>query len=145
VFDVKTRMFFDLLKVTNAADRAKKRVFSRIGAFVRTRARSLIRRRKRSARAGQAPTNRTGLLKRFIYFGWDPTQESVVVGPKYLGTRKRSGMTVPELLEVGGAVDARWNPGKTAHYDPHPFMGPALEKEREAGKIEGFWSNAIVE
>ena len=53
-------LFFDRARVINAVDRTTRRNLSRFGAFVRQRARSSIRTRKRISEPGQPPTNRTG-------------------------------------------------------------------------------------
>ena len=79
-------MFFDRKVVTNAVDRAARRVLSRFGAFVRRGARSSIRKRKRVAEPGMPPSSHTGLLKRNIFFLYEPHHSSVVIGPTLLGT-----------------------------------------------------------
>ena len=95
-------MFFDRNVVANAVDRAERRVLSRFGAFVRRGARSSIRKRKRAAEPGMPPSSHTGLLKRNIFFLYEPSKSSVVIGPTQLGT----GTDAPELLEQS-AVEAR--------------------------------------
>jgi len=87
---VTKRMFFDRKAVTGAVGRATRKVFSRFGAFVRTAARSSIRRRKRVSAPGEPPSSHTGLLKRLIFFGYDRQRRSVVIGPQRL-SRARHG------------------------------------------------------
>ena len=60
--------FFDRDAVLKATDKAQRMALSKFGAFVRTRARSSIRKRKGVAPAGSPPSSHTGLLKQFIYF-----------------------------------------------------------------------------
>lgn len=98
-YDVK-RLFFDSRAVTSRVDPAKRRVLSRFGAFVRTRSKSSIRKRKAASRPGAPPSSHTGLLKKFIFFSYEPQKESVVIGPEKLSGR--AGRDVPEILEDGG-------------------------------------------
>ncbi len=144
--NVTTKMFFTTKAVKRSVDRATRAVLSKAGAFVRQRARSIIRPRKRSARPGEPPSSHTGLLRRFIYFGYAPGSKSVVIGPAKLSSGVRPGYghtTVPEVLEVGGTVTA---PGSGKHkqtrrYRGHPYMGPALEAEKR--KFPTLWRNSV--
>ena len=140
------QMFFDQPRVKRAVDGAKRSVLSKAGAFVRQRARTLIRPRQRSARPGEPPSSHTGLLRRFIWFGYDRQQDSVVIGPAPLNTsggRSPYGQTtVPEALELGGTVAARER-GKreVRHYAGNPYMGPAMEKE--ADRFGQLWRDSV--
>ena len=78
------------------------------------------------AAADKPPYNRTGLLRQFIYFGYERETRSVVIGPMKLNAKVRQSRTAPNLLEFGGTV-AR--DGKSFKYNKHPFMRPALVKE----------------
>lgn len=127
--------FFDRKAVLDKVPAALRRALSRLGAFVRTRARSSLRYGKGTARPGRPPvahrsagytrqstSRKTGQVKsqpssplrELIYFGYDPASESVVVGPVLGG----SATGAPERLEHGTGVR------------PHPFMGPALDAEK---------------
>lgn len=123
------KAFFDPAAVTDPAERAYRAKLSRHGAFVRRRARSSIRKRKRSARPGEPPTDRKGLLKKFILFGYEPDIRTVVIGPaKLMG---KANYTVPEVLEHGGRVVVL-RPGRKprpANYRGNEFMGPAQAAE----------------
>ena len=132
--------FFDRKKVTRAVDKATRRVLSRFGAFVRTSARSSIRRRKNPSKPGQAPTNWTGLLKRFLFFSFVPSKRSVVIGPARLN---KASKDAPELLEKGGAVKRRDRKGKrrSVRYRSRPYMGPAFRKEQK--KLPKLWRNSV--
>ena len=131
-------LFFDRARVINAVDRTTRRNLSRFGAFVRQRARSSIRTRKRISEPGQPPTNRTGLLKRNIFFVYEPTRRSVVIGPVLLNTTSGA----PELLEHGGTV-IRQVRGRSVRmtYRPRPYMGPAFEEEHN--QLEKLWRNSV--
>ncbi len=138
-------MFFDSAKVLQAVDRARRKVLSRAGAFVRRRARSSIRRRKRASRPGTPPTNRSGLLRDGIVFAYDPAAESVLVGP----VRLQKAGDAPHDLEHGGTVTitsgaehtAGRNEGKRRRMAARPFMGPALAKE--APNFPDLWKNSV--
>ena len=88
-------MFFDTAKVKKAVSSGTRKVLSKFGAFVRRTARSSIRSRKKSSAPGSPPSSHTGLLKRLIFFGYDPSRRSVVIGPAPL----RSTVEAPPLLE----------------------------------------------
>ncbi len=135
-------LFFDRQTVVRAVDKAKRLALSKAGAFIRITARHSIRTRKGSAPPGTPPHSHTGLLKRFIFFGYDPTTESVVVGP----ARINRTTDAPHTLEFGGttAVERR-RKGKVrarkVRIAPRPFMGPALEKERP--NLPKTWANSV--
>jgi len=107
--------FFDQAKVGRAVKAGKRKALSRIGAFVRKRAKSRLRRRKRVSNAGESPSihsrNPEASLKK-ILFAYEPNRESVVIGPVKLNQVNQSwidagSVTVPQLLEVGGVVAIR--------------------------------------
>lgn len=140
-----TKMFFDTKKVISATDRATRRVFSKFGAFVRTAARSSIRKRKRISAPGKPPSSHQGLLKKLIFFGYDREKQTVVIGPELLHGKATAGAT--ELLEHGGRTTVRGKRGRRARrrivatYTPRPFMGPAFEKEKP--KLPAMWADSI--
>ena len=135
-------LFFDRPKVQRAMDRAKRRSLSRAGAFIRQRARTSIRKRKRQSRPGQPPSSHTGLLRRFILFGYDRRSDSVVVGP--VGFRRSRA---PNVLEFGGrtTVELRRRGGRrqkrTVRIAARPYKRPALEKERT--QLPAVWRNSV--
>lgn len=153
--------FFDRRKIESAVDSGTRKVLSRFGAFVRRRAKSSIRKRKKVARPGRPPTNRTGLLRKFIFFVFDAVRRSVIVGPAKLN---RGGPNepddAPEVLEHGGGtlrrllvvedadagrpsfVSTRKAPLKRVRYEPRPFMGPAMTKELP--ELPEMWRDSIV-
>ena len=136
--------FFDSAKVISAAGRAKRKVLSKFGAFVRRTAKSSIRKRKKTSSPGSPPTNRTGLLKKFIFFGYIPESQSVVVGPIKLNSK--IGET-PRVLEFGGKTTvvkrgAKSKSKKTVSIAARPYMNPAMNKELP--KLSDMWKNSIV-
>ncbi len=137
MIDLKLKdLFFDKVAVTRRVDATTRRVLSRFGAFVRRTAKSSIRKRKRTSAPGSPPSSHTGLLKKFIWFGYDPRNESVVIGPARLSQNGRG--EAPSLLEYGG-------PRKVAKrrvtYAARPFMGPAFEKELP--QLPAMWRDSI--
>ncbi len=102
--DVKS-MFFDRRAVIDALGSANVKALGRGGAFIRRRAKSSIRKRKRVSRPGEPPSSHVGTLRNLIYFGFDTGRQSVVIGPTPLGTVGR----VPPILEYGGPSIVRKN------------------------------------
>lgn len=111
--------FFDRAAVMAAVDPATRAALSRMGAFVRTRAKSSIRKRKKGSAPGSPPSSHTGQLRKLVFFAYDPAARSAVVGPLKWGKGE-----APAVLERGG----RDSEGRV--YRPRPYMAPALEAER---------------
>lgn len=156
--------FFDRLVIRDATDRAEKKVLSKFGAYVRRSAKSSIRQRKNISEPGQPPSSHKGTLKRLIFFSYDATAQSVVIGPTLF--RGKDG-SVPLLLEEGGikhvpvgtwiTIDHGVSRGKGGRfvsgkervradgrplkYRPRPYMGPALQKELP--KLPDMWRNSV--
>lgn len=123
------KTFFDPNAVLDPAVRVMRQKLSRYGAFVRTRAKSSIKKRKKPADPGKPPSSHAGTLKRLIFFGFEPSTQTVVVGPAKF--ENRHNYVVPEVLEKSGTVVVV-KPGKkpqAAHYRGNPFMQPAHEAE----------------
>jgi hypothetical protein len=137
MLNVKFSGFFDRPEVVKRVRDGTKSVLSRAGAFIRTRARSSIRKRNRSAEPGQPPSDHGGWLKKLLFFAYDAATHSVVVGP--LLFRKQSP-TAPLLLEEGGTVK-HWRTGEPATYSAFPYMKPAMEAERP--KFPELFTNSI--
>ena len=134
------KCFFDRAAVASKADAATRRVLSKFGAFVRRTAKGSIRNRHKPAPPGSPPSSHTGLLKKFIFFGYDAEAQSVVIGPARLDRRGRGD--APSLLEHGGSTMLRRR-GRRFHasYRARPYMGPAFEKEQP--KLPAMWRDSI--
>lgn len=157
------KMFFSSKAVTSRVDAATRRVLSRFGAFVRRSARSSIRKRKGASKPGQPPSSHTGLLKKFIWFGYEPKMRSVVIGPAKLTSKNTDA---PETLEYGGMHKLKTDmilrvggPGRDEkgrftlgrrkkvrkgtklRISARPFMNPAMEKEKK--KLSQIWRNSV--
>jgi hypothetical protein len=137
------RLFFDRKAVTSAADRAELRVLSKFGAFVRTRARSSIRKRKGASAPGQPPSSHTGLLKRFIFFLYDRHRHSVIIGPVKLNQKLGDA---PAALELGGQSEVfagrrHRRLVRTVTIRARPYMRPAFNQERL--QLPTLWANSV--
>ena len=140
---VTKQMFFDKAPVLRAADKATRRVLSRFGAYVRTTARHSIRKRKAASRPGRPPSSHTGLLRRFIYFGYDRGRKSVVIGPQRLNQKVGDA---PAALEHGGVSTIveglrHRRRKRRVRITARPFMGPSFEKEKP--KLPSMWANSV--
>lgn len=131
-------LFFDRAAIQKMMDAKSAAALSRAGAYIRQRARTSIRSRKKISAPGSAPSSHAGHLKRLIWFAYDPKAQSVVIGPM----RFKEG-EAPNLLEFGGTAQRRHRGGKNfiATYRPRPFMGPALEKE--IPKLPSYWASSV--
>jgi hypothetical protein len=135
-----TKLFFDKKAVRDKVDAGTRRVLSKFGAFVRRTARSSIRKRKKPSSPGSPPSSHIGLLKKFIFFGYEPAKRSVVIGPVRLSQQGRG--EAPHLLEYGGSTKVEHRgKRKRAKVRPRPFMGPAFEKEQP--KLPAMWKGSV--
>ena len=138
-FEIK-QIFFDRRAVTTRMEPAKRKVLSRFGAFVRRTAKGSIRRRKKPAPPESPPSSHTGLLRKFIFFGFDRGRHSVVIGPVRLDRRGRG--EAPSLLEYGGQTTlVRRGKRRRTMYKARPYMGPAFEKEQP--KLPAMWLDSV--
>ena len=142
----KTRIEFKLGELTSAIDRARRKNLMRQGAFIRRSAKSLIRKRKRTSNPGEPPSSHTGLLRRFIFFNYDVSKQTVVIGPMKLNRptrRVRPADTVPNVLEFGGKVTVvgRNRRRKTIKVTERPFMVPAFKKG--LADVARVWKDSI--
>lgn len=130
--------FFDRPIVIKSMLKTNRQALSRAGSFIRTTARRSIRKRKKVSKKGNPPSSHSGELRKLIFFSYDQTRDSVVIGPLLF---KSSGSpTVPNILEFGGMKKYA---GKRRKYDARPFMRPAFETELNKGNIPKQWKNSI--
>lgn len=152
--------FFDRQKVIDAVGKANARNLAKAGALIRKEAQQSLRYEKGSAPAGKPPhahrtlvkvskTKRTksGAFRRQavsplrdrIEFIFDFGSKSTVVGPVKLGGKIGDA---PASLEHGGASVVKSRGKLTRVFvAPHPFMKPALEKNRD--KITPLWRDSV--
>ncbi|HOD83934.1 MAG TPA: hypothetical protein PKG77_21130 [Phycisphaerae bacterium] len=135
-----TKLFFDKKAVRDKVDAGTRRVLSKFGAFVRRTARGSIRKRKKPSPPGTPPNSHVGLLKKFIFFGYEPAKRSVVIGPVRLSQKGRG--EAPHLLEYGGTGTVeRKGKRRRAKIRARPFMAPAAEKEQP--KLPAMWRDSV--
>ena len=133
-------VFFDGGIIVTAAERANRQALMRAGAFIRRRARSSIRKRKKVSEPGRPPSSHTGRLKGLILFAYDRMAETVVIGPMATGGSDQAG----ETLEHGKTITRRVRRRRRRmQYRARPFMGPALDTETQAGSFPKLWANAV--
>src|SRR5438105_12168311 len=107
-----TDFFFDRKKVIDWMDKKSRAAMSRAGAYIRTIARSSMRRRKKSSPAGQPPSAHTDPGLKKIIFAYDPERKTVVIGPvgftghNVIGGGVKPGV-VPQTMEFGGTLGIR--------------------------------------
>lgn len=166
IYNVKVKdvqsMFFD--RVFTKTQRAKKRALERAAAYIRNAARHSIKpaqkhtkkaqkqfsRDKRGeaySRPGQPPLSKTGLLRQFLYYAYDPDTGGFVVGPAKINRT----LGAPKALEHGGPYLAmqrtglgKWRVG-TQRMEARPYMRPALLKAINAKKIDQEIKKALIE
>lgn len=161
--------FFSGERVIRLITVGQVRALSKIGAFVRQRARTSIRKSNSPPVPGQPPRSRIGTLRNLLYFAYDPDAQTVVVGPAAVGVAE-----APRLLEEGGEVTrllparqtrkaytttqaaayaAKVRSGQlvpppraktsvSVRYNRFAYMGPALRKEIAAGTMARAFAEA---
>lgn len=132
--------FLDQPHVKKKVKKSQLRVMNRQGALVRRIAQRSMRPggvSDRSSEPGEPPrTHGKRLLRKFLFYAYDPRKESVVIGPVRLSRAK--GKHVPSTLEFGGQTSSR---GKTRKYKPRPYMGPAFETAKP--ELPQMWRNSV--
>ena len=164
-------LFFDKKQVIDQIGKANAKGMSKAGSFIRQRARSSLRKRKKPSAAGSPPSRHgSDASLRQIQFYYDTASQSLIVGPILIRTStdyygpQLGSTTVPELHEFCKSVTIRerltamdqwvaWGstpdprPGRTrvrrATYPARPYMGPALKAEITAGKIDSGYAGVI--
>lgn len=170
--------FFDRKAIADKVGAARIKVLSKAGAFVRrTMQQSIrpgvrivkgVRKVSKPSKPGNPPKSWTGLLKNFIYFGYDPGTESVVIGPVPLNqyhvvNGRLTRGAVPEVLDKGGTIGIReeqlsgglWVPPSRSRRQragrpqrvrqvkiaARPYSLPALQKN--VSKFPSLWANSV--
>lgn len=124
------------------ADGARK-ALSQFGAMVRVAARRSLRPANYGvppSAPGQPPRSRTGLLRDFIFFGWDPATRAVVVGPARLLGRRMG--RAPSLLEYGGVASAMIaGRRRKIRHPARPYIRPAFSRVKE--RLPALWRDSV--
>lgn len=140
-----TEYFFDRAKVLNAINKAESQALSKAGAYIRTRARtSILRRRKKTSPPGSPPsvhsTDQVATLRN-ILFAYNPGSHSVFIGPVGLNqinrnAATRSSVPIPSLMEFGGAVSIwEWRFDAADELNQEQFL-----RYPTARKFSKFWT-----
>lgn len=134
-------LFLDRAHIIQKIGAAKVKTLMRSGGRIRTTATRSMRYRKKASAPGQPPSahkERGALLRKLLFFVYDQSTDSVVVGPVGFGKAE-----APSAEEFGGII-TRVRRGKVqrAIYPPRPFMSPALTKEEP--KLPDEWSGSVV-
>lgn len=108
-----TKFFFDRERVIKAVGRKTASAMRHIGGTILKTAKRSIRKptkNKPHSKPGQPVRSGTGILKRTIFFEFEPRTQTLIVGPKKLpiksNVRPTNRRSVPELLEKGGKAQA---------------------------------------
>lgn len=95
------RAFIDRKGVVSLVSKRRRAAMARVGGLIRTISRRSLRVRKGISAAGSPPHSHTRILRDGIYFTYDKSADTVVIGPVPAPSR---GYDVPATLEAGGRV-----------------------------------------
>ena len=138
-----TQFFLDRQEVAKSIGKANRRAMSKVGSFIRRRARSSLRRRKHSSLPGQPPSvhsrSKVATLKN-ILFAYDPQNETLVVGPVRLNQSSLLGpqlgsATVPQVMEFGDTLKSLIDKNERGAHGYMPNAGFDDVREAVAGRV----------
>lgn len=151
--------FFDRDKVLKAVGKARTKIFNEFGRQVRATALASIvysdfpsrpgrpphahksRKITRTSRStGKKRTRTVSFLKEFLYYKYDFTSESVVIGPERLATTVDPN-ALPALEYGGSAIIISDGKKKRVTIAARPFMRPAFEIERPG--LSQLWKDSV--
>ena len=126
---MKTEIEFDADGLAARVAKASADVLRRMGAYVRSVARRMVKPGKDPSAPGTPPHSGTGALKRGILFGLEKERRSVVIGPafRFVGESMSAH-------EFGGGY-------RRERYPKRPLMGPALKES--VPRLSRFWLDAV--
>lgn len=142
-FNLKTiKWAINVKAILAPAEKAKKTILSKFGAYVRLTAQRSIKRGKGArdvSRPGQPPLKHNGPIQfdKTIFFYVDHKEWSVSIGGVLLNGTKAAGATVPGILEHGGMSTITTYVNGTRMRRPvyvqaRPHMQPAFRKAVKA-------------
>lgn len=140
MFDIRVakKFFFDRQKIIKLMDAATRKSLSKGGAFIRRRAQTSMKYRKKgkaSAPGTQPYAHKGGrgpLLRKFLYFGYDPGPQSVVIGPAVLPGFKPEAAP---LNEFGGTASRR-KTVRVAGRKSTPAQATAFRRLLKEGRLK---------
>ena len=151
--------FFDRKVVLDALDKATFRIFSEFGRKVRKAAQKSLKYGEKASPPGSPPTahkSRTvtktskstgrvrkrsvSFLREYLYYAFDRTTKSVVIGPARLNSTIDPGSL--KALEYGGTATVK-SRGKRSRkaVDARPFMRPAAAAELP--NLPPMWRDSV--
>lgn len=100
---VDATMHLNSAAVKKMVNSKTRRALARAGGYTRSIAKRSIKKANSASAPGQPPRSHRGLLKNFIFYNYDPSTKSVIVGPEKV---VRPGLTAgtPKTLEYGGTA-----------------------------------------
>jgi len=135
----KSRFTFDRKKLQKHFGRVRLQVFQWFGNDVRRAAKRRIKKpskKRAESKPGESPVDRTGTLKKLIFYEIDPIR-GVVIGPVQFKGRYQGA----KALEYGGPsrakVRGKW---KKVVVKKRPFMQPALNEVKKT--LPDKWKRA---
>jgi phage gpG-like protein len=124
------KFFDESAKVLEAAHRATTRSLAKAAYAIFRTAQEEITTAAKPSEAGQPPHTRKGQLRRAERYDVDAAAEVAVIGPRF----SMVGASA-EAHEFGGEF-------RGDKYPARPFMGPALERNRDL--IPAFWGDEVA-
>jgi hypothetical protein len=180
MIDVQVTTQFNRPRVMRALSLGRAKALNHIGGYVRLVAQRSIKKGKRGpSLPGRPPHSQIGTLRTHIYYSYDERSASVIIGPSKVIMQRDSygqpmaGMTVPQVLEKGGAIGIpepikraprvkrprgprelarirEWyqdNPRPVKHryaaVAARPYMVPAMHIGMQAKALQEAWRNVI--
>ena len=116
-------------KVQTAVKKKSFRNLGHAGAIIRWTAYRSIRRDDAPSLPGQPPHTRKGQLQHAILYGVEEQRGIVVIGPSHL------------FVGRSGAAHEHGGQYMRQRYPRRPFMGPALEKNKE--RLPKLWAGSV--
>jgi len=126
---MRSRSRFQARDLQRRAHQGNFQAMGHAAAAIRLTARRSIRRRQKPSRAGDPPHTRKGQLRRAIFYHVDRQRQRAVIGPAYTGVGRSA-----TAHEFGGRY-------RRERFPRRPFMGPALESNRD--RLPQHWRASI--
>ena len=138
-FTTDFKAFIDRPGVFEAVDAKFVKVFGRTGGFGRQVMRRGMRKKKTASPAGGYPSSRSGLLKDSIYFNYDKSTKTLVIGPLRFDRQPDwlpAGIdTVPQLINEGGTYTrSKGSFHQVFNYPARPFVN--LTRPKTVDKLK---------
>ena len=136
-----TSLFFDRPKIMREVDKAKRRNLMKAGGFIRKTSQRSMRRRLGPSRPGTPPNAHVGTLRRLLFFSFDRSTKSVVVGPYALPGRGFA----PRALEFGGTTFSITSAKKRRAMQATPAQLEILERYGLPTQVNRFQAIRMID